>query len=140
MNVYVDASVLLRVVLGQADRLPEWKSIREATASALVEVECLRTLDRLKLRAGLSDEDVAARRQAVYRMLAGIHLVEPTLPVLKRASQPLPTPLGTLDAIHLATALLLSERGRSDVRMATHGAALATAARACGLEVIGITG
>jgi len=39
MIVYVDASVLLRLVLGQPPVLREWRSIDTAVASALVEVE-----------------------------------------------------------------------------------------------------
>ena len=60
-----------------------------------------------------------------------------TAPVLARAAQPLPTELGTLDAIHLATALLWREHARTDVVMATHDVALATAARAHGFTVVG---
>ena len=58
-------------------------------------------------------------------------------PVLARAAQPLPTELGTLDAIHLATALLWNERARSALVMATLDSALGIAARACGLQVVG---
>jgi predicted nucleic acid-binding protein len=135
---YVDSSVLLRVVLGQSDKLADWKSIETGVASGLVEVECLRTLDRLRLRADLPDEELAARREAVYRLTEEMELVEPSGAVLSRASQPMPTPLGTLDAIHLATALLWRERGSPDLIMATHDAALGVAARACGLRVLGV--
>ena len=65
MIAYVDSSVLLRVVLFQPDRLPEWPTIEQAVTSALTEVECLRTLDR-RLRQGLLDpEDLADRRGLV---------------------------------------------------------------------------
>lgn len=46
--------------------------------------------------------------------------------------------LGTLDAIHLATALLWRERESADILMATHDGALAVAARASGLRVVGV--
>lgn len=68
MIAYIDASVLLRVVLGQRDSLPEWKQVETAISSALVEVECLRTLDRLRIRHGVADADLALRREAVYRL------------------------------------------------------------------------
>jgi predicted nucleic acid-binding protein len=135
---YIDSSVILRVVLGQPDRLREWKTLRSGVASALVEVECLRTLDRLKIRNEITDSEIAVRREAVYRLVEEIEIVEPTRPVLARASQPLPTPLGTLDAIHLATALLWQEKERKQLVMATHDTALAIAAQACGLRVAGI--
>lgn len=139
MIAYVDSSVLLRVALRQPDVLGEWGTIERGVASALVEVECLRTLDRLRLRAGIADREIALRREAVFRLLDALELVEPTRPVLTRAAQPMPTELGTLDAIHLATAMVWRERAGSDLVMATHDAALATAARACGLRVVGVT-
>jgi len=135
---YLDSSVLLRVVLGQKNRLREWKSVRRGVASALVEVECLRTLDRLRIRQGIGDEEIVLRREAFYRLIEEIEIVEPTRPILHRASLPLPVPLGTLDALHLATALLWRERREADLVMATHDAALATAARACGLRAAGV--
>lgn len=137
MIAYLDSSVLLRKVLRQAGALREWTSIRTGVASALAETECLRTLDRLRLRAGLPDRELARRRETVFRLLESIQVVEVTAPVLARAAQPLPTELGTLDAIHLATALLWREHSGGDLVMATHDAALATAARASGLAVVG---
>ena len=58
--------------------------------------------------------------------------------VLSRASEPLPVPLGTLDALHLATALLWREQTGKDLVMATHDASLALAARAFGMETLGV--
>jgi predicted nucleic acid-binding protein len=135
---YVDSPILLRIVLGQAGRLRAWRDIREGVASALVELECLRTLDRLRLREGFSDEALAERREAIYRLLEELNVVEPTGVVLTRAAHPLPTPLGTLDAIHLSTALLWRESHAPDLVMATHDTSLALAARACGMRVIGV--
>lgn len=138
MIAYVDSSVLLRVVLGQSGILREWKAIRKGVASALVEVECLRTLDRLRLRHGIADREIALRREAVFRLLDAIELVETNRPVLLRAAQPLPTEIGTLDAIHLATAVLWREAAGTDLVVATHDLALGTAARACGFRVVGV--
>ncbi|MCC6194488.1 MAG: PIN domain-containing protein [Burkholderiales bacterium] len=137
MIAYLDSSVLLRVVLGQHDALREWGRVTQGVASALVEVECLRTLDRLRLAERLSDDVIAERREAVYRLLEAMEIVELTHAVLSRAAQPLPTALGTLDAMHLATALLWKEQTGKALSMATHDAALAVAAKASGLRVIG---
>lgn len=137
MTAYVDSSVLLRVLLGQAHALKEWKTLRRAVASALVEVECLRTLDRIRIRMGIQDRELASRREAVYRMLEAMEVVELSRGVLARAAHPLPIELGTLDAIHLATALFWREGTGEDLVMATHDVALGTAARSCGLRAIG---
>ena len=105
MIEYVDASVLLRVALRQRDALPEWRHIDQGVASALILTESLRTLDRLRLRASLSDDEVATRRATILRLIASLELVELDEVVLERAAQPMPTELGTLDALHLATAV-----------------------------------
>jgi predicted nucleic acid-binding protein len=134
---YVDASVLLRVALGQPDSLPEWSKIEQGVASALVMVECLRTLDRLRLRVKLADTEVATRRAKILELMASLDVVDIDTMVLERASQPMPTELGTLDAIHLATALLWREMTGEHLTMATHDGTLAIAAEAHGLPVVG---
>jgi len=137
MIAYVDASVLLRVALAQPNVLAEWPRIRRGVASTLVMTESLRTLDRLRLRAGLTDTEVAERRGIILALAGSLELVDVDPIVLERAAQPMPTELGTLDAIHLATALLWKELTHADLVMATHDSALALGAQAHGLRVIG---
>lgn len=138
MIAYVDSSVLLRLAFGEPQRLKEWPEIRHGVTSALAEVETLRTLDRLRVSTSMDERQLAQRRETVFRLLEELELVEITRAVLARASQPLPTALGTLDAIHLASAMLWRERSSEDgLVMATHDAALGLAARACGFEVLG---
>lgn len=138
MIAYLDSSVVLRVVLGQPGALREWRSVESGIAGALVEVECLRTLDRLRLVEGVPETEIVRRREAVYRVLEAATVVEVTRPILARASQPLAVSLGTLDAIHLATALLWREQSAAALVMATHDAALGLAARSVGFRVIGL--
>lgn len=137
MIAYLDSSVVLRLVLGEPDRLPEWKRIESGVASALVQLECLRTLDRLRLQNSLSVEETSLRREAVFRMLEGVELVDITGEILDRAAQPFSVPLGTLDALHLATALLWREARKQPLVMATHDGSLGMAARSCGLATVG---
>ena len=66
MIAYLDSSVLLRLVLGQPGRLKEWRRVQAGVASALVEVECLRTLDRLRFRTAITDDTLVERREVVY--------------------------------------------------------------------------
>jgi predicted nucleic acid-binding protein len=139
MIAYVDASVLLRVAFGQPDALPEWRQIDQGVSSALVTTESLRTLDRLRLRANLADAEVAKRRATILTLIASLELVDIDAAILSRAAQPMPTELGTLDAIHLATALLWKEMTHADLAMATHDAALALGAQAHGLPVVGVS-
>lgn len=137
MIAYIDSSVLLRVVLAQPNSLKEWRQIERGVSSVLLRLECLRTVDRLRARVQLADSDVAETRSTLITLLDFIDLVELDRPILDRAAQPLPTELGTLDAIHLATALLWRETFSGDLVMATHDIALAIAARAQGFNIMG---
>lgn len=134
----MDASVLLRFALGQPDALPEWRQIERGVSSALTRTESLRTLDRLRLRSNLGNAEVAKRRATILAVIASLEVVDVEAVVLDRAAQPMPTELGTLDAIHLATALLWKEMRRVDLVMATHDQALALGAQAHGLPVVGV--
>jgi predicted nucleic acid-binding protein len=75
-----------------------------------------------------------ATRQHAKNFLETIELVDLARPVLDRALQPLPVPLGTLDAIHLATLLYLQSRGLS-LELATYDNRLGHAAIAMGVKL-----
>lgn len=137
MIAYLDSSVVLRLILGESARLAEFGQITRGVSSLLLKVECLRTLDRLRLSGRVPSEAAAERMEAVHRFLEAVDLVETGREVLERAAQPFPIPLGTLDAIHLATAMLWREVEGESLVMATHDSALALAARANGFAVIG---
>jgi hypothetical protein len=111
--------------------------IRTAVCSRLTEVECLRTLDRLRVDGIVEERKLAELRERIYLMVASMEIVELTRPVLARAAQPSATALGTLDAIHLSSALLWRSRTGRSLTMATHDDRLALGARAEGLRVIG---
>lgn len=136
MNAYVDASVVLRIVLGEPDPVPAWGSIDVAVSSELVRLECLRTIDRARVHGSLADEVVAQQRAAVVDIIDRFDLVPVTTSVLERASQPFPTMIGSLDAIHLASALTVSE-AYGGLVLLTHDRGLAMAARAMGFAVEG---
>lgn len=138
MIVYLDSSVVLRLVLGEEGRLVEFPSITRGVSSLLLKVECLRTIDRLRLAGRIPADEVVPRMEAIHRFLEAVDIVEPGAEILDRAAQPFPVPLGTLDAIHLATALLWREREEASLVLATHDSALALAARANAFRVIGV--
>jgi predicted nucleic acid-binding protein len=138
MTAYVDTSALLRLVLREPGAVDDLRSYDSLVSSELIVVESSRTIDRLRLQGALTVEEAAARRRAVTDWLEAIDLVLLRPPVLNRASEPLPIPLGSLDAIHLATALIWRERMGVAPIVATHDAALAVAARTFGFEVRGV--
>lgn len=137
MTAYVDTSALLRLVLREPGAVSELQSYDALVSSELIAVESARTIDRLRLQGALTVDEAAARLRTLTDWLEAIDLVLLRAPILRRASEPMPTPLGTLDAIHLATALTWRDRMGALATIATHDAALGLAARAFGLDVRG---
>ena len=138
MIAYLDTSALLRLVLREPGALEELRSCEAFVSSELLAVESLRTIDRLRLQGALSTEEAASRRETAMGWLEAVDLVLLQRPILARASEPFPTSLGTLDALHLSTALVWQDRMRQRLVMATHDRDLALAARSFGIEIRGI--
>ncbi len=138
MIAYLDTSTVLRVLLGQQPVLDEWGTWERAYASELVGVESRRVIDRLRLDGVLDDAGVVAAQEQLTRIEAGIGRISLTRVVLRRASLPMATAVKTLDALHLASALLFQERRSVPLIFATHDVQQAIAARALGFVCIGI--
>ena len=77
------------------------------------------------------------RAEVIHALLRPLAKIEVSARVLARASLPLPVGLGTLDAIHLASALLWRELEGLPHPVATHDIELGRAARSLGVAVIG---
>jgi predicted nucleic acid-binding protein len=138
MIAYIDTSALLRVVLREPGALDELRTYDGLVSSELIAVESARTIDRLRLQGSLTTDEATARLRTLNEWLEAVDLVLLRPPVLSRASEPMPMPLGTLDAIHLATALTWRDRMGSLPTLATHDTALGLAAQAFGFHVRGI--
>ena len=138
MTVYIDSSVILRTLFREPNPVEVWGKWDSAFSSNLWRVEALRTVDRLRLAGDLSDEDVAdlVREIRIVHETLAIHPLSER--ILQRASESFPTVVGTLDAIHLATALAIREVEPIDLLL-THDGQLATAARSVGFSVIGVS-
>ena len=136
MNAYVDTSVLLRVVLAQPEPLAEWTEITRPISSELIRVESLRAADRARFERTLTDAQAVELRGRVFERLAGFDFLVVDRWVLARAEDPFPTPLSSLDAIHLSSALL-ARMQLGSLSLATHDEQLAAAGRAMGFDVIG---
>ncbi|MBI2680464.1 MAG: type II toxin-antitoxin system VapC family toxin [Candidatus Solibacter usitatus] len=137
MKAYLDSSVILRRVLDQPEALGNWDQWDLAIASELARVETSRAMDRLRLSGRMTDDDLAEMRDLLRSLMNRLYLAPIAPEVLERAAAPLPVVVGSLDAIHLATALLWMDDHRETLLFVTHDARLAVAARLCGLEVSG---
>jgi len=124
--IYLDTSVVLAELFAEDRRPPPdfWKG--RFVASRLLEYE---TWTRIHARGA-----AATHGDAVREILGAVALVELAPKVLSRAAEPFPEGVRTLDALHLATALFLAERGQV-TGVATYDERLARAARSVGLAV-----
>lgn len=127
--------MLLRIVLGEDGQLANWEKF-DPVSSELIRVEAMRVIDRYRLAQAMDDATVAERRSAVLDTITRFTIASITPAVLERAADPFPTSVATLDAIHLATALMVREEFPA-LAFATHDQQLATAARALGFVVEG---
>jgi len=135
--LYLDTSVVLRVLLRQPDELEDWGRWEELYSSEIVKVEARRVLDRLRLESLYDDEMVARAHEALVRIERSIGLIEVTRQILERAAGPMPTVVKSLDAIHLASAGQLAERQSKRPTFATHDRQQSLAARALGFACVG---
>lgn len=137
MLAYVDSSVLLSFVLNEKHQLSEFRQISYAVSSELIRIESMRTLDRYRLRGGLTENEYVTRVHLMHTLLHDFELVLLSSPILNRASQSFPTTIGTLDALHLSTCLLYQEKENKTLVLCTHDEALKRAGLAMELEVLG---
>ena len=137
MTGYLDTSVVLRLLLRERGAFRSWVRWSEAYSSELLRVESRRIIDRRRLDSFYDDEDVARAHETLARIEASIGFVRLTPRVLERAAAPMPTVVKTLDAIHIASAQLLSEGRGEAVVFATHDRQQSMAARALGFRCVG---
>jgi len=124
--VYVDTSVFGRVMLDEPDKQAIERDLAgfdQTVASRLLTVE-LR-------RVGRREDSL----KAANTILNGVQLIPLDESVLTAAETISPTNVGTLDAIHLATAVRLAKDGELNALM-TYDKRLADGAREHSIEVL----
>ena len=137
---YFDASALVK-------RYVESETGAAAVAALWPTCEChSTTFAAVEVRAALArrrrDGTLAASAEATLVAAAQLdqaemELVPPATPVLEEALRLVAVhPLRTLDALHLASALIVARRGPAEFVLVTADQRLAAAARAEGLRVI----
>ena len=119
--IYLDTSVAMAHLFAEDRRAPEGIWAGGVVSSRLLEYEVWTRVNG-RGAGGTHGETVRA-------LLGRILLVELAPVVLARVLQPFPVPVRTLDAIHLATALYLTE-ARARVELATFDERMRAAARA----------
>ena len=133
MKVYIDSSAVLAHILRGGTALGA-VSAEAAGASDLLVIECHRVLQRERMSGELDDHQYADAVGILEAITDGLHLIEMGPAVKRRAAGPFPTVIGTLDAIHLASALLWQEgEPGPEVQILTHDKQLALCAGAMGI-------
>jgi len=123
---YIDSSVALARLLLEPRSPSEQFWQGQFVSSRLLEYEVWNRVHAYGLTGSHASETSA--------LLTGIELVEMERPVLARALEPLPLPLRTLDALHLATMVFLRGNGAA-LELASYDSRLLTAAQALGIAI-----
>ena len=119
--IYLDTSVALAHLLAE-DRLPPSRLWQELLiASRLLEYEIWTRIHARELARSHGDQ--------VRALVGRVAFVELAPPVLARALEPFPSPVRTLDALHLASIEFLRAQGQV-VQLASYDDRLTAAARA----------
>lgn len=140
MIAFTDTSVVLRLVFGERGAHEGVHKFSKIYASELLRVEALRALDRLRVQNSWPEAEVAQRVRILTAVCAFISFIPIQAPILRRASEPFPTIVGTLDAIHLASALLAEGQLKKPILFLTHDSRQGLAAIASGLRAEGFEG
>ncbi len=122
--IYLDSSVALAYLLAE-DRFPSdelWDE--QLVSSRLLECEIWNRINARRLQSSHGD--------AARNLIGRVAMIEMVGPVLKRALQPFPVAVRTLDAIHLA-ALEFVRAQKQDVQLASYDDRLLAVARLLGI-------
>ena len=136
MKAYLDTSVILRILLGESNPVASWGKWTAAYSSRIWLIEARRTIDRLRLTGRIDDGQVAQLQHDINLVNNTIYISPVSDSILQRAGEAFPTVLGTLDAIHLASAAAIHKSTGIDIIL-THDKQLATAACSLGFTTEG---
>jgi predicted nucleic acid-binding protein len=137
VKTYVDSSVVLRHILNDDSAFRAAVSSDAVGSSDLLAIECQRVLQRERMAGHLDDHQFSDVVMLLGEILDRPTLIEMGPAVKRRAAGAFPTVIGTLDAIHLASAILWREtEPEEDFRILTQDRQLALCARALGIAIL----
>jgi predicted nucleic acid-binding protein len=136
VKCYVDSSVLLRYLLTDDREFERTREFERLGSSELLGIECHRVLQRYRLEGAIGDQQLQEAASYLMEICAGLTIFELSPQVKRRATQAFPTIIGSLDALHLSTAILWAELDPEPLVLLSANARLRTCAQAVGLHAI----
>ena len=134
MICYVDSSILLRFLLSGDDTLAKALEFEIIGSSELIRIECNRVLLRYRLEGLVDDIVLRDAGNNLEKILSGFYLIGINRAVKQRASEAFPTVIGTLDAIHLSSAVLWREHADDEILIMTFDKQMSVCAGAIGMH------
>lgn len=139
MSLYAESSAVLSWLFGEAEGGAVGESLAAAelvVTSDLTLVECDRTLLRAQASRRVTEAQAADRRGLLVAAAAHWNLLRLDVEVIERARRPFPgEPIRTLDALHLASALV-ARAAVPGLALLTLDAAMREAGRGLGFTVL----
>ena len=137
-SFYLDTSAVIRWILQSPNHYTEFGKWDSAISSTLLKLEFTRAIDRLQKQNFLDDKQFDKCIRYFADFFFFFNWVKIDERILEKASQTFIYPLGTLDAIHLATAYLYQEEFEvGEYCILTHDLELAKVATSIGIKVKG---
>ncbi len=124
--IYLDTSVALAHLFAEDTKPPDALWRQTPVSSRLLEYELWTRVYARRL-ANAQGENLRA-------LIGRVAFVELASPILSRALDPFPTPVRTLDALHLASIEFLRAQGQN-VELASYDTRFIAAARALGIPL-----
>jgi predicted nucleic acid-binding protein len=109
MVAYVDTSVLLRHILLGDSSIQQVLACERIISSELLEIESRRVIHRYRIDGEIDDEGLVQANSRLNAVLSGISLLALSSAVKRRAMGAFPVHVKTLDALHLASALVYTD-------------------------------
>ncbi len=135
-TVYLDSSVVLRWLLKDTNSLSDFGGWKHAASSFLLEVECIRALDRLKNENKINAETYADLLAQLNEFTRSMQLFDIDARVLGMAKSQYIAPVKTLDAIHIATVQLWQQELSEKILLLSHDHKMNLIAKSLGLKTL----
>ena len=135
MIAYLDSSLVLRHVINGEKTIVQAIAAGPLVSSELLRIECRRAMFRHRLEQRLGDAELEELQNRLEAVFAATRLFALTRKVKRRAEEAFPVHVKTLDALHLATCIVLQDREPDEtILLFSHDATMNRAARLLGFS------